>query len=144
MIALSPRTLVATNRFVCEICDKGFQRDQNLQLHRRGHNLPWKLRQRTSLPSSGGGGRQGDAAAAPPRKRVYVCPEPTCVHHDPARALGDLTAASSARWPVAARGRGGAAPGGGGARPRRSSAGRSFVFFFFSSMILGLKLKLCE
>ncbi|EMS52167.1 hypothetical protein TRIUR3_13488 [Triticum urartu] len=25
------------------------------------------------------------------RDRVYVCPEPTCVHHDPARALGDLT-----------------------------------------------------
>ncbi|OEL22816.1 Protein indeterminate-domain 2 [Dichanthelium oligosanthes] len=86
VIALSPRTLVATNRFVCEICNKGFQRDQNLQLHRRGHNLPWKLRQR-SLPS--GAGRQGDGA--PPRKRVYVCPEPTCVHHDPARALGDLT-----------------------------------------------------
>ncbi|XP_062205611.1 protein EARLY HEADING DATE 2-like [Phragmites australis] len=86
VIALSPRTLVATNRFVCEICNKGFQRDQNLQLHRRGHNLPWKLRQR-SLPS--GAGRQD--AAPPPRKRVYVCPEPTCVHHDPARALGDLT-----------------------------------------------------
>ncbi|KAF8722873.1 hypothetical protein HU200_022008 [Digitaria exilis] len=87
VIALSPRTLVATNRFVCEICNKGFQRDQNLQLHRRGHNLPWKLRQRT-----GAGGRQGQGdAAAPPRKRVYVCPEPTCVHHDPARALGDLT-----------------------------------------------------
>ncbi|GJN20672.1 hypothetical protein PR202_gb08075 [Eleusine coracana subsp. coracana] len=91
VIALSPRTLVATNRFVCEICNKGFQRDQNLQLHRRGHNLPWKLRQRA--PSGGGGGgRQGSSeAAAPPRKRVYVCPEPTCVHHDPTRALGDLT-----------------------------------------------------
>ncbi|KAL1342156.1 hypothetical protein AAHE18_09G138400 [Arachis hypogaea] len=37
---------MAKNRFVCEICKKGFQRDQNLQLHRRGHNLPWKLRQR--------------------------------------------------------------------------------------------------
>ncbi|KAH1082147.1 hypothetical protein J1N35_021908 [Gossypium stocksii] len=48
VIALSPRTLLATNRFVCEICNKGFQRDQNLQLHRRGHNLPWKLRQRSS------------------------------------------------------------------------------------------------
>ncbi|EMS67631.1 Zinc finger protein MAGPIE [Triticum urartu] len=47
VIALSPRTLMATNRFVCEICGKGFQRDQNLQLHRRGHNLPWKLRQRS-------------------------------------------------------------------------------------------------
>ncbi|KAL5558077.1 hypothetical protein UlMin_034288 [Ulmus minor] len=76
VIALSPRTLLATNRFVCEICNKGFQRDQNLQLHRRGHNLPWKLRQRTTKEV---------------RKRVYVCPEPSCVHHNPTRALGDLT-----------------------------------------------------
>ncbi|XP_037412426.1 zinc finger protein NUTCRACKER-like [Triticum dicoccoides] len=76
VIALSPRTLMATNRFVCEICGKGFQRDQNLQLHRRGHNLPWKLRQRC--------GKE-------PRKRVYVCPEKSCVHHNPSRALGDLT-----------------------------------------------------
>ncbi|XP_060193010.1 zinc finger protein GAI-ASSOCIATED FACTOR 1-like [Lycium barbarum] len=76
VIALSPKTLLATNRFVCEICSKGFQRDQNLQLHRRGHNLPWKLRQRSSNEV---------------KKRVYVCPEITCVHHDPSRALGDLT-----------------------------------------------------
>ncbi|XAR52614.1 hypothetical protein NMG60_11020768 [Bertholletia excelsa] len=76
VIALSPKTLMATNRFVCEICNKGFQRDQNLQLHRRGHNLPWKLKQRTSTEI---------------RKRVYVCPEISCVHHNPARALGDLT-----------------------------------------------------
>ncbi|KAK6922741.1 Zinc finger C2H2-type [Dillenia turbinata] len=76
VIALSPKTLMATNRFVCEICNKGFQRDQNLQLHRRGHNLPWKLRQRSNKEV---------------KKRVYVCPEPSCVHHDPSRALGDLT-----------------------------------------------------
>ncbi|CAN4124120.1 unnamed protein product [Withania somnifera] len=76
VVALSPKTLLATNRFVCEICNKGFQRDQNLQLHRRGHNLPWKLRQRASNEV---------------KKRVYVCPVPTCVHHDPSRALGDLT-----------------------------------------------------
>ncbi|KAA8543135.1 hypothetical protein F0562_021370 [Nyssa sinensis] len=76
VIALSPTTLMATNRFVCEICNKGFQRDQNLQLHRRGHNLPWKLKQRTSTEV---------------RKRVYICPEPSCVHHSPSRALGDLT-----------------------------------------------------
>ncbi|KAL5730527.1 hypothetical protein ACHQM5_003334 [Ranunculus cassubicifolius] len=76
VIALSPKTLMATNRFVCEICGKGFQRDQNLQLHRRGHNVPWKLRQRSSKE---------------PKKRVYVCPEITCVHHQPLRALGDLT-----------------------------------------------------
>ena len=76
VIALSPKTLMATNRFICEICNKGFQRDQNLQLHRRGHNLPWKLRQRSNKEV---------------RKKVYICPEQTCVHHDPARALGDLT-----------------------------------------------------
>ncbi|OVA10164.1 zinc finger protein [Macleaya cordata] len=76
VIALSPKSLMATNRFICEICNKGFQRDQNLQLHRRGHNLPWKLKQRTSKEI---------------RKRVYICPEKTCVHHDPSRALGDLT-----------------------------------------------------
>ncbi|CAD6238192.1 unnamed protein product [Miscanthus lutarioriparius] len=78
VVALSPATLMATNRFVCEICGKGFQRDQNLQLHRRGHNLPWKLKQR-------GTGKEAQ------RKKVYVCPEASCVHHDPARALGDLT-----------------------------------------------------
>ncbi|GAB2269247.1 hypothetical protein Dimus_004173 [Dionaea muscipula] len=77
VIALSPKTLLATNRFVCEICNKGFQRDQNLQLHRRGHNLPWKLKQRTNKEVV--------------RKKVYVCPELSCVHHDPSRALGDLT-----------------------------------------------------
>ncbi|WOL08179.1 protein indeterminate-domain 7 [Canna indica] len=76
VIALSPKTLMATNRFVCEICNKGFQRDQNLQLHRRGHNLPWKLKQRSSKEV---------------RKKVYICPEVSCVHHDPSRALGDLT-----------------------------------------------------
>ncbi|XP_009409711.2 protein indeterminate-domain 4, chloroplastic isoform X1 [Musa acuminata AAA Group] len=76
VIALSPRTLLATNRFICEVCNKGFQREQNLQLHRRGHNLPWKLRQKTTKEV---------------RRRVYLCPEPTCVHHEPSRALGDLT-----------------------------------------------------
>ncbi|KAF5743188.1 putative Indeterminate(ID)-domain 7 [Tripterygium wilfordii] len=76
VIALSPKSLLATNRYVCEICNKGFRREQNLQLHRRGHNLPWKLKQRTNKEV---------------RKKVYLCPETTCVHHNPSRALGDLT-----------------------------------------------------
>ncbi|XP_072976156.1 protein indeterminate-domain 4, chloroplastic-like [Typha angustifolia] len=76
VIALSPKTLMATNRFICEVCNKGFQREQNLQLHRRGHNLPWKLKQKNPKEV---------------RRRVYLCPEPTCVHHEPSRALGDLT-----------------------------------------------------
>eukprot|EP00898_Chlorokybus_atmophyticus_P002430 jgi/Chlat1/3188/Chrsp22S03410 len=76
VIALTPEELLASNRFYCEVCGKGFQRDQNLQLHRRGHNLPWQLTPRST---------------AEPRKRVYICPEPTCVHHQANRALGDLT-----------------------------------------------------
>ncbi|CAA3016472.1 indeterminate-domain 5, chloroplastic-like [Olea europaea subsp. europaea] len=76
VIALSPKTLMATNRFLCEVCNKGFQREQNLQLHRRGHNLPWKLKQKTTKEV---------------KRKVYLCPEPTCVHHDHSRALGDLT-----------------------------------------------------
>ncbi|KAL3652890.1 hypothetical protein CASFOL_002571 [Castilleja foliolosa] len=77
VIALSPTTLMAKNRFVCEVCNKGFQREQNLQLHRRGHNLPWKLKQKSTKDIV--------------KRKVYLCPEPTCIHHDPARALGDLT-----------------------------------------------------
>ncbi|KAG4910774.1 hypothetical protein JHK87_056890 [Glycine soja] len=77
VIKLSPKTLMATNRFICEVCNKGFQREQNLQLHRRGHNLPWKLKQKSTTKE--------------PKRKVYLCPEPTCVHHDPSRALGDLT-----------------------------------------------------
>ncbi|KAF1002296.1 protein indeterminate-domain 4, chloroplastic-like [Apium graveolens] len=76
VIALSPKTLMATNRFICEVCNKGFQREQNLQLHRRGHNLPWKLKQKSTKEV---------------KRKVYLCPEPTCVHHDHSRALGDLT-----------------------------------------------------
>ncbi|PHU17350.1 Protein indeterminate-domain 6, chloroplastic [Capsicum chinense] len=77
MIALSPKTLMATNRFLCEVCNKGFQREQNLQLHRRGHNLPWKLKQKNTKEVA--------------KRKVYLCPEPTCIHHEPSRALGDLT-----------------------------------------------------
>ena len=64
------------SRHACGYFKKGFQRDKNLQLHRRGHNLPWKLRQRTNKDII--------------KKKVYICPEKTCVHHEPSRALGDL------------------------------------------------------
>ncbi|KAJ1268795.1 hypothetical protein BS78_07G161300 [Paspalum vaginatum] len=77
VVSLSPRTLLESDRYVCEICGQGFQRDQNLQMHRRRHKVPWKLLKRAA----------GEAA---PRKRVFVCPEPSCLHHDPAHALGDL------------------------------------------------------
>uniref|UniRef100_M4EBP4 C2H2-type domain-containing protein n=1 Tax=Brassica campestris TaxID=3711 RepID=M4EBP4_BRACM len=76
VIALTPEEIMATNRFQCEVCEKGFQRQQNLQLHRRGHNLPFNLKQKSDEEI---------------RRKVYVCPEPTCVYHDPSRALGDLT-----------------------------------------------------
>ncbi|GFQ02256.1 protein indeterminate-domain 14 [Phtheirospermum japonicum] len=75
VVSLSPQTLLESDRYVCEICNQGFQRDQNLQMHRRRHKVPWKLLKR-------------ETPAA--RKRVFVCPEPSCLHHDPRHALGDL------------------------------------------------------
>ncbi|PPD94647.1 hypothetical protein GOBAR_DD08325 [Gossypium barbadense] len=69
------KTLLESDRYVCEICNQGFQRDQNLQMHRRRHKVPWKLLKRESQEV---------------KKRVFVCPEPTCLHHDPCHALGDL------------------------------------------------------
>ncbi|KAJ1430546.1 Zinc finger C2H2-type [Sesbania bispinosa] len=75
VVSLSPKTLLESDRYVCEICNQGFQRDQNLQMHRRRHKVPWKLLKRET---------QGQ------KKRVFVCPEPSCLHHDPCHALGDL------------------------------------------------------
>ncbi|KAF8080513.1 hypothetical protein N665_0937s0015 [Sinapis alba] len=76
VVSLSPRTLLESDRYVCEICNQGFQRDQNLQMHRRRHKVPWKLLKRETTEEV--------------KKRVYVCPEPTCLHHNPCHALGDL------------------------------------------------------
>ncbi|CAN6290093.1 unnamed protein product [Urochloa humidicola] len=92
VVALSPRTLLESDRYVCEICGQGFQREQNLQMHRRRHKVPWRLVKRAPPGGAGGGNNSttGAAAAATPRKRVFVCPEPSCLHHDPAHALGDL------------------------------------------------------
>lgn len=39
VVALSPKTLMESDRYVCEICNQGFQRDQNLQMHRRRHKV---------------------------------------------------------------------------------------------------------
>ncbi|KAL2234494.1 protein SHOOT GRAVITROPISM 5 [Sesamum indicum] len=75
VVSLSPKTLLESDRYVCEICNQGFQRDQNLQMHRRRHKVPWKLLKRETPIV---------------RKRVFVCPEPSCLHHDPCHALGDL------------------------------------------------------
>ncbi|KAK6127798.1 hypothetical protein DH2020_038507 [Rehmannia glutinosa] len=75
VVSLSPKTLLESDRYVCEICNQGFQRDQNLQMHRRRHKVPWKLLKRETPVA---------------RKRVFVCPEPSCLHHDPRHALGDL------------------------------------------------------
>ncbi|KAM1740770.1 hypothetical protein ACFX12_010972 [Malus domestica] len=78
VVSLSPKTLLESDRYVCEICNQGFQRDQNLQMHRRRHKVPWKLLKREI------------AEDQVIKKRVFVCPEPSCLHHDPCHALGDL------------------------------------------------------
>uniref|UniRef100_A0A0E0GJF7 C2H2-type domain-containing protein n=1 Tax=Oryza nivara TaxID=4536 RepID=A0A0E0GJF7_ORYNI len=98
VVALSPRTLLESDRYVCEICGQGFQREQNLQMHRRRHKVPWRLVKRPAAATAaedggaagGGGGAGGGAGGGGARKRVFVCPEPSCLHHDPAHALGDL------------------------------------------------------
>ncbi|KAG9132364.1 hypothetical protein Leryth_013035 [Lithospermum erythrorhizon] len=76
VVYLSPEKLMESDRYVCEICNQSFQREQNLQMHRRRHKVPWKLVKRDKEEVS--------------KKRVYVCPEPTCLHHNPLHALGDL------------------------------------------------------
>ncbi|KAK8966495.1 Zinc finger protein NUTCRACKER [Platanthera guangdongensis] len=81
VVSLSPCTLLESERYVCEICSQCFQRDQNLQMHRRRHKVPWKLLKREPSSSS---------PATESRKRVFVCPEPSCLHHSPCHALGDL------------------------------------------------------
>lgn len=75
---MSPKILLESDRYVCEICNQGFQRDQNLQMHRRRHKVPWKLLK-----------REGNSSQEV-KKKVFVCPEPTCLHHNPCHALGDL------------------------------------------------------
>ncbi|CAA3029442.1 shoot gravitropism 5 [Olea europaea subsp. europaea] len=75
VVYLSPKTLLESDRYVCEFCSQGFLRNQNLQMHRRSHKVPWKLLKRDTPMV---------------KKRVFVCPEPSCLHHDPCHALGDL------------------------------------------------------
>ncbi|KAI3744235.1 hypothetical protein L1987_57312 [Smallanthus sonchifolius] len=75
-IVVSPTTLLDPNRYVCEVCYKGFPRKQNLTLHGRAHNLPFTLKTRTPKD--------------PVPRKVYLCPEPTCVHHNRSHALGDF------------------------------------------------------
>ncbi|KAM1000345.1 hypothetical protein ACFX2A_007103 [Malus domestica] len=42
----NPKILLESDRYMCEIYNQGFQRDQNLQMHRRRHKVPWKLLKR--------------------------------------------------------------------------------------------------
>ncbi|MCD9644363.1 hypothetical protein HAX54_032561 [Datura stramonium] len=81
VIYLTAEMLMESDRYVCEICNLSFQREQNLQMHRRRHKVPWKLKKKDEEKN------EMDQVI---KKRVYVCPEPSCVHHDPCHALGDL------------------------------------------------------
>ncbi|KAJ0828611.1 putative transcription factor C2H2 family [Helianthus annuus] len=73
---VSPTTLLDSNRFTCDVCLQGFPRKQNLSLHQRVHNLPFTLK--TRAPND------------PVPKKKYLCPEPTCVHHNRSHAIGDF------------------------------------------------------
>ncbi|PWA42518.1 Zinc finger, C2H2 [Artemisia annua] len=71
---VSPDRLLDVKKYVCETCFKGFVREQNLQLHGRAHNLPFTLKRNSSNMT----------------KKVYLCPESTCIYHNPSHAIGDL------------------------------------------------------
>ncbi|CAI9110296.1 OLC1v1010295C2 [Oldenlandia corymbosa var. corymbosa] len=77
VVYLTPEMLLESDRYVCEICNQSFQREQNLQMHKRRHKVPWKLLKKKDKEEA-------------IKKRVYVCPEPSCLHHNPSHALGDL------------------------------------------------------
>ncbi|KAL2485492.1 Protein indeterminate-domain 9 [Abeliophyllum distichum] len=51
--------------------------DSSVKSQQRDRNLPLKLSKEQTKRSS--------------QEKVYICLEKTCVHHDSARALGDLT-----------------------------------------------------
>ncbi|XP_055809431.1 zinc finger protein SHOOT GRAVITROPISM 5-like isoform X2 [Solanum dulcamara] len=78
VVYLTAEMLMESDRYVCEICNLSFQREQNLQMHLRRHKVPWKLKKKEEEKN------EMDQVI---KKRVYVCPEPSCVHHDPCHAL---------------------------------------------------------
>ncbi|KAK1614889.1 hypothetical protein QYE76_020406 [Lolium multiflorum] len=86
VVSLSPRTLLDSSRYACEICGQMFRREQNLVFHRRGHDMPPKKRDAAAAPPRK---KRRDEAAASRKKRAFVCPEPSCLHHHPSHALAD-------------------------------------------------------
>ncbi|XP_047329364.1 protein phosphatase PTC7 homolog fig-like [Impatiens glandulifera] len=78
VIALLPETLLEIQTYVCSVCNIDYKRIQNLSFHMRKHNLPLPELQETS--------NRGERGS-----KVYICPEPSCKHHDPKLALGDIT-----------------------------------------------------
>ncbi|CAN6243252.1 unnamed protein product [Urochloa humidicola] len=73
VVALSPPALLEWNRsYVCDACGRAFRRRRHHKHLRRYVLQRW------------------GAGDAPARKRVFVCPEPGCEYHAPARALSDL------------------------------------------------------
>ncbi|KAM0912816.1 hypothetical protein ACQ4PT_012554 [Festuca glaucescens] len=85
VVSLSPRTLLDSSRYACEICGQMFRREQNLVFHRRGHDMPRKRRDAAAAPRK----KRRDEAAASRKKRVFVCLEPSCLRHHPSHALAD-------------------------------------------------------
>lgn len=77
VVALSPAELQNSEAFICDFCDLGFSRIQNLQFHLMKHNIPYKQPEKDATEVA--------------RKKVYICPDSSCIHHNPARALSNIT-----------------------------------------------------
>ncbi|KAL3502176.1 hypothetical protein ACH5RR_036625 [Cinchona calisaya] len=50
-----------------------------------------RFRGNSTVSQDPNGNKQKTTKDQEVKRKVYLCPEPTCVHHDPSRALGDLT-----------------------------------------------------
>ncbi|KAF7808436.1 protein SHOOT GRAVITROPISM 5 [Senna tora] len=60
-------------------------------MHKRRHKVPWKLvKKETSSSSNNNTSSSCSTQQEVVKKKVFVCPEPSCLHHNPSHALGDL------------------------------------------------------
>ncbi|KAI9088230.1 hypothetical protein K1719_029951 [Acacia pycnantha] len=92
VVSLSPKTLLESDQYVCEICNQGFQRDQNLQMHRRRHKVPWKLLKRRRR-------RRGSACSfAPSPRACTTTPATRSAISSESRNTSDETHSNHKQW----------------------------------------------
>lgn len=79
VVAPSEAEVQNSENYVCDICPNSrFSRIQNLQFHMRTHNIYYELPEKDVVEST--------------QKKVYICPDSDCIHHNATRALSSIAA----------------------------------------------------